>query len=299
MTRLAPLWQQNSSYPANTDRVLLATLWPTSGSTGGAVTTVANTMNVSVAAGTAAVALNNAYTALCRWDAAEVVTLTAAPPAGQSRNDVIVLQVRDAALDAGSNNDFIFQAIAGTPATTGSQTTPAVPTNAYAVAQLTVPGGAANLNGVTVVDRRAPLLGPGGTQRLHGRVYRNAAFTVGTATAVFPWDTVQYDNAAMWRSAQSGFVVPAAGVYAITSQFTVFTPANSLSSIMIYQNGSSILQSNVYSAVANAYLTPVIASAVSCNAGDLLQIFSSGNGSFSLAQGLGGGGFTVDYLGTG
>jgi hypothetical protein len=159
MTRYAPLWQQAGTYPAGTDRGLLGALWPASGSTGGVATTVANTMNVSIAPGTAAVALGTAgaLTQLCRWDAAEVVTLVAAPPAGSSRIDLVVLQVRDNTLDSGGNNDFIFQAIQGAGGTPGPGAVPAVPNNAYAVAQLTVPGGAANLNGVTVVDLRVAM----------------------------------------------------------------------------------------------------------------------------------------------
>ena len=57
MTRLAPLWQQGGSYAASVDRILPATLWPSGGVSGGAVSAVANTMTVSVAAGTAAVPL--------------------------------------------------------------------------------------------------------------------------------------------------------------------------------------------------------------------------------------------------
>src|SRR6516164_10550384 len=97
MTRYTPLWQQAGTYPASVDRGLLSTLWPASGSTGGAVTTVANTMTTSVAPGTAAVALTTAgaLTQLCRWDAAEVVTIATAPVSGSSRTDLVVLQVRD------------------------------------------------------------------------------------------------------------------------------------------------------------------------------------------------------------
>jgi hypothetical protein len=159
VTRLAPLWQQNSTYPAQTDRVLIATLWPTSGSSGGAASLVAGTMNVSVAPGTAAVALGAGgvnYTALCRWDAAETVTLAAAPPSGQSRIDLVVAQVRDQVLDAGANNDFVFTNVTGTPAAS-NPAVPAVPVNAYPVCQVTVPGAAVNLNGATLVDRRVPL----------------------------------------------------------------------------------------------------------------------------------------------
>jgi hypothetical protein len=158
MTRFAPLWQQGGTYPAATDRGLLGTLWPGSGKlTGTAPAAVANTMQVSIPAGSATVAMTSggspSGSELCRWDAAEVVTSTAAPPAGQSRIDLVVLQIRDNAIDGSGFNDFIFQVLAGAP-TSGTPVAPAVPLNAMAVCQYTVPGGAANLNGVTVTDTR-------------------------------------------------------------------------------------------------------------------------------------------------
>jgi hypothetical protein len=157
MTRYAPLWQQGGSYAASLDRGLLSTLWPQGGATGGVVTAVNNTMTVSVAPGTVVAPLQAGQgVALCRWDAAEVVTIAAAPPSGQSRVDVVVAQVRDNALDSGGNNDFVFSAVTGTPAAS-NPTTPATPTNAYAVANVTVPGAAANLNAATITDRRGAL----------------------------------------------------------------------------------------------------------------------------------------------
>ncbi|HEV7534696.1 MAG TPA: hypothetical protein VGP90_03625 [Acidimicrobiia bacterium] len=160
MTRYTPLWQQAGAYPASVDRGLLSTLWPASASTGATATLVTNTMGVSVAPGSAAVALAaGGGTELCRWDAAEVVTLTAAPPGGQSRVDLVVLQIRDATLDAGANNDFVFAAVTGIPAAS-NPATPATPTNAYKICEVTVPGGAANLNSATLTDRRSDLVGP-------------------------------------------------------------------------------------------------------------------------------------------
>jgi hypothetical protein len=159
MTRLAPLWQQNSVYPALTDRALLTALWPVGTTiTGHAVTTVNNTMNVSVSAGITAVPLaSNAGTELCRSDAAEVVTLGTAPAGGTSRYDVICVQPRDAAVDAGGNNDWIVSVVVGTAA--ASPAVPAVPAGRVALANVLVPGGVVNLNTATVTDRRP--LGPG------------------------------------------------------------------------------------------------------------------------------------------
>lgn len=154
MTRFTPLWQQAGSYPANVDRALLAALWPVPAAVGAAAAAVTNTMNVSIPPGTIAVPLQSGqHTALCRWDAAEVVSSPAAPAAGMYRNDLVVCQVRDPALDSGVNNDFIFLVIPGTPAATAPPT-PAVPANAAPVSVYQLTGGIANLNGVTISDAR-------------------------------------------------------------------------------------------------------------------------------------------------
>jgi hypothetical protein len=269
------LWQQAGTYPAGTDRGLLSTLWPASGSTGGAVTTVANTMTTSVAPGTAAVALTTAgaLTQLCRWDAAEVVTHAAAPPAGSSRIDLVVLQVRDNTLDAGGNNDFIFQAIAGAGGTPGPGAAPAVPTNAYAMGQLTVPGGAANLNGVTVVDRRVPLAVSAAS--VHSRVRRVAAWTAANG-AQFSFDTVDYGAA--YATAAGLFTCPLAGYYLVNANLSVVTTgANQWLRALVYRNGAGAYANGpfiVAPATALAASAPVT-TVVQANGGDTLAIWTT------------------------
>ena len=163
MTRYAPLWNQGLSYPAQLDRGLINALWPGGGVLNGAVTAVVNTMQISVAAGFAAVPMQSGQgSELCHWDAPEAgpsLVLAASPPSGQSRVDLIVVQVRDAAVDGGANNDFVIQAIAGTPAAS-NPAPPAVPANALPLAMVTVPGAAANLNGATISGPLGPLIGP-------------------------------------------------------------------------------------------------------------------------------------------
>jgi hypothetical protein len=161
MTRYAPLWQQQNSYAASLDRLLIQNMWPAGGANGAIPTAVAGTMQVNVPAGQAVVTLQAGQgSALCVWDAPETVTIAAAPPSGQSRIDLVVLQVRDNALDAGPNNDFVFAAVAGT-AVASNPVAPAVPTNAYAMMQVLVPGAAANLNTATLTDRRTTLAASG------------------------------------------------------------------------------------------------------------------------------------------
>lgn len=158
MTRYSPLWQQANAYPAGLDRLLVAALWPRGGATGAALSAVANTMNVTIPPGTVAVPLQAGQgAALCAWDAAEVVTLAAAPPAGQTRIDLVIAQVRDNAIDGGPNNDFVFAVVTGVPAA-NNPAVPATPANAAALCQVTVPAAAANLNGATVTERRAGTL---------------------------------------------------------------------------------------------------------------------------------------------
>ena len=157
MAHTPVLWQQASAYPAQADRQLLAALWPSGGALGAAVTAVPNGMQVSVAAGSAAVPLQSGQgSALCHWDAAELVTLDAAPGSGTSRIDLIVCQVRDHDLDGGDNNDFVLTPpVKGTAQAT--PVAPAVPANAFALAQVTVPGAAANLNAATITPMAGPL----------------------------------------------------------------------------------------------------------------------------------------------
>lgn len=286
MTRYAPLWQQNSSYPAAVDRGLIGTLWPASGSSGGVATTVLNTMNVSVAAGTAAVALSGSnLSQLCRWDAAEVVTLTAAPPSGQSRIDLVVLQVRDAAIDAGANNDFIFQAITGAGGTPGPGAAPAVPTNAYPICQLTVPGAAANLNGVTVTDRRLPLTIQ--TSQARAILGRAAAQSIPASTSTtIILDTATFDPVASLQS--GGYRCPIAGFYAVDFMVAM-APGSGFLQTSLLKNATTVAYGTSTSLVAFNAATAGSA-IVQCAAGDLLavSVYQSNAAALNTALGIAG-----------
>lgn len=173
MTRYAPLWQQAGTYPAQLDRGLLGALWPGGGGAGGWPSVVQNTMGVTIPPGWLAVPLQAGQgSALCRWDAAEVVTLTAAPPSGQQRWDLVVCQVRDTDLGGGPDNDFVFAAVTGVPAAS-SPAIPAVPANAAPVGQILITGGQANLNTAPFNDVRP--LG-------HTEVYNASAYTIPATT---------------------------------------------------------------------------------------------------------------------
>lgn len=297
MTRYTPLWEQNASYPANVDRILPATLWPASCSTGGAGTAVGNTMTVSVAAGTAAVALsagNN--TALCKWDAAEVVTLAAAPASGNTRIDLVVVTVRDSAIDAGSNNDFIVTAVTGTPST-GTPAVPAVPNNSYCICQVTVIGGAANLNGSTVVDRRVPM---NPRETLHAKVYRNAALVIGSSVATFPFDTVSSDPAGLWVPASNSFNLPA-GVWQVSAVLngSAVGTGQALSAVVTLA-GSGVLSAVAHSSFAYGFGPTVTGSVrVPGGGGTVLLQSATNGGNLAMLPGVANCFMCVDYLGAG
>jgi hypothetical protein len=300
MTRYAPLWQQGGSYAASTDRGLMSTLWPSGGVTGGAVSAVTNTMTVSVAPGVVAVPLQAGQgVALCRWDAAEVPpALAAAPPSGQSRIDVIVAQVRDNALDAGGNNDFVFAVVTGTPATTGSQVAPATPTNAYAMAQVLVGPGVANLNAATITDKRGGLAphrlvgrmtvsaptGFGGTLTTIGNMVLDTAVSCGLVVASAAW-----------------LYVPVAGLYRVSVAATITgttggSPPSSAGYVNIYAqvNGANVRTYNGFTP-ASAIQNPTYAftDILALNANDSVSLAAQGGALYVMA----GSWLTLEYLG--
>ena len=338
MTRYAPLWQQNNSYPAQIDRGLISTIWPTSRSTGAVPSIGTNTMNVLITAGTAIVALQTGQqSALCRWDAAEVVTLAAAPASGQTRRDLIVLQVRDQAIDAGANSDFIFQPITGTP-TTGVPVTPAAPANSYPLYYVTVTGGSANLNGAVITDMRVNTLRPmtppvytgaeingvasmtddtgevwvckagvnGGAWRrardvLHARVYRAGALVIGAPEATFPFDSVGRDPYGLWVPAQTQFVVPIAGLWLVHS--ALMGAGSGLAQAFysyLYAEGVTPGTASNHSSTVTFAFGPVNVATIEPAAGTSVRL-TAGTSGGNLAMNVGPT-FTymnLDYLGTG
>jgi hypothetical protein len=280
MTRYSPLWQQNASYPASVDRTLINALWPASGNSGGVVTTISNQMNVSVSPGTAAVLLSASVnlSMLCRWDAAEVVAVNTAPPSGNSRIDLIVLQVRDAAIDLGANNDFIFQAIAGTP-TTGTPVAPAVPTNAYVIAQLTVPGGAANLNGVAITDLRAGLGRAVASAAL--KVYSTVNQNLTGAQDVISYQQVLFNtftDGSVFTLSPGRFTVATTGLYTIMANTLLLWPdsasgGQAITGISV--NGGEYLRGTQVLILPHAAGNPGVSAITKArlNRGDLVQIF--------------------------
>ena len=282
-----PLYEQALSYPAQVDRrALLGSIWPGGGGAGGKPTAVANTMGVSIAPGWLAVPLVSGQgSAVCRWDAAEVVTLAAAPASGNQRWDLVVCQVRDPDLDGGANGDFVLTPVTGVPAA-ASPVVPATPPNAALISMHLITGGQANLNAATLWDRRP--LG-------HVELSAGAAYTINAGWSGVQLNTV--DAGAGWNPAFSTYTCPMPGRYLCTvvatadrvlTQFGLQVIRNGAAG----KNGPMVGPGGVPNPALN--LAAVIAG---CAAGDTLafQVFAN------VACNIGGASFptwaAIQYLG--
>ena len=300
MTRLAPLWQQNGSYPAATDRSLLGFLFPGSGVSGLQGAIVGNSMQVNVQPGYAAVALSGPgnYSAICRSDAVEPVTLATPPASGTSRIDVVICQVRDAVIDAGSNNDFIFTSVTGAPAAS-NPTVPGVPANAVAICQVSVPGGGSNLNAATLTDRRQPMMAD---QQLHSRVYRSSQWGVSTGGLAIPFDTVGNDAWGLYSIGQQRWNIQIAGWYLVHGFYSLIpNTAGQWCGISLYRNGAAHSNGTQESFGGAGYNWPTVevTAAVFCNPTDYLQLFASSSVNLNCTGGPAATYGSCHYLGTG
>lgn len=157
MTLEAPLFLQAGTYPAEAVRALVAAAFHPGVCGAGELAVTQRgagaNMTVDVAAGTILIpgATSQRGVYLCRSTATASVTIGAAPGAGDSRIDLVVAQVRDAAY-SGSDNDWRITVVAGTP--DPSPTAPAVPSGALALATVLVEDDTTSITDAAVTDRR-------------------------------------------------------------------------------------------------------------------------------------------------
>lgn len=171
-----PAWLQGGSYDAQLDRNALAALLTPGGATLApragvrpwspgyelAVRQAATpTGSVVVDGGHAVVAgtrtaAQGAY--LCTSDG-PVTRALAQPHASLPRRDLIVVRVYDAA-QAGTSDLWAIEALTGTPA--ASPAVPAVPDDAFALAEVSVPANASGVTDADITDRRTYTAAGGG-----------------------------------------------------------------------------------------------------------------------------------------
>jgi hypothetical protein len=155
--RTPPSWLQNGSHPAENDRLTTQALWATTGIINSSSLAVTQNspvgMSVIIAGGWAAIVGTtqaNMGTYVGYNDAPTVVAITTANPTNP-RIDLICMTVQDAYY-TGSQNNVIFQVVAGTPAS--SPVVPSVPANSIALAEVAVAAGALSITTGNITDRR-------------------------------------------------------------------------------------------------------------------------------------------------
>lgn len=155
--RTPPSWLQNGSHPAENDRLTTQALWATTGIINSASLEVTpNTpvgMSVIIASGWAAIVGTtqaNMGTYVAYNDASTVVAITTANPSNP-RIDLVCATVQDAYY-TGSQNNVIFQVVAGTPAS--SPVAPTLPANSIALATVDVAAGALSITSGDITDSR-------------------------------------------------------------------------------------------------------------------------------------------------
>lgn len=298
MTRFAPLWQQAGSYPSQLDRSLLGALWPGGGGDGAPPAAVNNTMQVTIPPGWLGVPLQAGQgSALCRWDAAEVVTLAAAPGPGQTRWDFVVCQVRDHDLGGGPDNDFIFTTATGTPGTSAlgkpgeemtpeqqAVTFPAIPANSVPVALVNVGASVANLNGAAFVDRRP--LG-------HLEMSQANAYTCNPNTN-YPLSFSQIDGGA--GAFLQVYTVPMSGRYLVTAN-AVWDRALTQMQLVVTRNDVVIARGNNPSGVGVSAPGVGIATVVRAAKDDGLRLSCWINTAANIFGGVSNNYVSFQYLG--
>lgn len=176
---------------------------------GGAVSVNAGTMGVTVTPFTAWVDGGVSDVQAGYWltsDATETLTV-AAGHASQVRTDVVIAEVRDTTHDASGATDARLRILQGTP---GSGV-PALPTNAVALRNITVPAGASAgtgglSSGALSTDRRVYTTGLGGTLPVASQAERDALPAIaGTMVYRRDLDRVQVLQGTGWRTVAAGY----------------------------------------------------------------------------------------------
>ena len=278
MARSQPLWQQAGSYSATLDRQIMRALWPAGGVNGGHIAAVPDTMDVSIEPGMAGVPLTDGQgTALCVWDEQEIVTFSDAPPTGSRRRDLVICRVRDAAVDGGADNDFVFETVSGPDAPSDQYPeTPAAPDNSIPMRLFQVEGGSANLNTAITWDWKHGQFLYASPPSFYMRTYMHD-FNFGPGIVVMAYGPADPGNDPYGLlegiySPNCGYRVPTAGYYDIDAVIGVNNSGNQCLNVQALVNGQSRSHSGDWWSNYGSVLVARLSDCIFIGTGDLLQI---------------------------
>ena len=197
-------------------------------------------------------------------------------------------QVRDAAIDAGPNNDFIFAAVAGVPAAS-NPAVPATPPNALAVATVTVAGAIANLNAAPIV-RVAPPIAPLANPYV-ARMYRQAAINGNGGGVRMPYDNLSFDpnNNISGLGGSPVYNVPVPGRYLVTARGGVSGPTvQTRVFLSVLKNGVEVARGGDQYSPATVPCCAVVNDVIPAGPGDQLwiSVFQQTSNGFDIGTAL-------------
>lgn len=139
-----------------------------------------------------------------------------------------------------------------------------------------------------------------GPPKWHAKVYQAGAATIGAASAIFYFDSIAYDPAAMWVPAAGHFVIPEPGLWQVSGQLTGSAVATGqvLYSQVNVQGQPSPLNTAVHNGTNRPWGTPFALPVEIAAAGAQVSVSAGGEpGNTGMISGLGACYFSVDYLG--
>jgi hypothetical protein len=157
----APLYQQGNTYPARLDRQFIEDVFdvegvikPATGALKASPRADGANMSVDIAAGRAVIRGDDeANQGHYRVISTAVENLpVGAAPGSDSRIDLVVARVRDAAVTGGVSSDWLLEVIPG--AVAASPAAPALPPTAIPIAEVRVAAGTTSIDAAKITDRR-------------------------------------------------------------------------------------------------------------------------------------------------
>ena len=280
-------WIQASSHPADTDRLVLESLFKRQGVVKSAdlAVTQNGTPNMSVNVAAGAVAIDGTESSTQGFyhfvnDAVLNVAISAAH-ATLPRIDLIVAKVQDAQYSGATNAGSIV-AVTGTAA--ASPVAPAAPANSVILAQVAVAAATTSITNANITDVRTFAEGPRTC-----RAYRSTTQSIPNAAATsITFDNKLFDTDALWvPGSPTRLTFATAGVWDLTAGVGFNTNGTGVRVAWISLNGSDAtrLIQNGGPPAAGDVTDLVLATRYKFSAGDFVELrtYQTSGGALSTA----------------
>jgi hypothetical protein len=199
-----------------------------------------------------------------------------AAPGSDSRIDLIVARVRDAAVTGGVSSDWVIEAIPG--AVAASPVAPAVPNTAIPLAQVLVAAGTASITAGMITDRRTAAGNTAYAPRLYRGVHVGLAaaqsIAANTLTLV-QWTAETWDQGGPWHdtATNSHRITVPAGVplchLAVSGAIQLMGTSGTYRELLLRKNGAIFA---VFNLPPGSFARLPFATEFTAVAGDIIEV---------------------------